>query len=336
MKDNWKRMLVLLPAAVMLFSLTACEDDPVEAGLTDWEIVQQVVSDYLTTDPSPVIAPSAVYDDVTGSKTMTVVSVRAESAFDLGHVEGAINIPWRSITDAANLALLPAATTPVAAYCYTGHTGGLAATSLSLLGWDVRNMKWGMMNWSDDSTIVGTTIWSESASLQAATETTATTLTATYDAPDLEVSSSDDPTTVTTAAIARWITDTNWTPLISAQAVFDNLNDGDTSNDPVIISVRSAAHYALGHLPGAVNIPWKEIGDLENLALLDPDADIVVYCYTGHTGGVATAILNTLGYKARNMKFGMMGWNTDSGVLNTSVFSGAPGYPTTATGGGNQ
>lgn len=335
MKFNLKRMLALLPAAMLVFSLTACEDDPVEAGLTDWEIVQQVVSEYLLSDPSPVIAPSAVYDDVTGSKTMTILSVRSQTHYDLGHIEGAINIPWRTITDAANLALLPATTTPVVAYCYTGHTGGLAATSLSLLGWDVKNMKWGMMNWSDDATVVGTTIWNTSASLGAATETTANTLTMTYDAPDLEVSTSDDPMTVTTAAVARWITDTSWTPLISAQAVFDNLNDGDTSNDPVIISVRSATHYALGHLPGAVNIPWKEIGDLDNLALLDPDADIVVYCYTGHTGGVATAILNTLGYKAKNMKFGMMGWTTDSSVLISTPFSGAPGYPTVATGGSN-
>ena len=50
---------------------------------------------------------------------------------------------------------------------------------------------------------------------------------------------------------------------------------------------------------------------------------------------VATVLLNTLGYKAKNMKFGMMGWTTDSGVLNTTPFSGAPGYPTVANGGNN-
>jgi rhodanese-related sulfurtransferase len=30
-------------------------------------------------------------------------------------------------------------------------------------------------------------------------------------------------------------------------------------NDPIIVSVRSAEHYALGHVPGAINIPWREI-----------------------------------------------------------------------------
>jgi hypothetical protein len=44
----------------------------------------------------------------------------------------------------------------------------------------------------------------------------------------------------------------NGTKNISADALYDNLNDGDTSNDPYIISVRSKEHYDLGHIPTAV------------------------------------------------------------------------------------
>ena len=60
-------------------------------------------------------------------------------------------------------------------------------------------------------------------------------------------------------------------PVISADALYENLNDGDTSNDPFIVSVRSAEHYALGHIPGAINIPWKQIAEPENLAKLPTD-----------------------------------------------------------------
>jgi len=324
------RRLALLPAALVLLCLTACDSSPLEPELSDWEIVHHVVSDYLLSDPTPKIVPSAVYDDLNGSKTMAIVSVREPADFHRGHIEGSINIPWRSITDDASLALLPAPGTPFVVYCYTGHRAGFAAASLGLLGFGALNMKWGMMNWSDDPAVVARPIWSESASLQAATETTANTISESFGPPALEVSPSQDPVTVTAAAITRWITDTDWTPATTAQAVFDILNDGDPSNDPVIVSVRSAEDYALGHLPGAINIPWKEIGDLDKLSMLDPDADIVVYCYTGHTAGVATTILNTLGYKAKNMKFGMMGWTTDAGVLQRTVFGGAPGYPTMA------
>ena len=331
MGSRLKKSLALLPGALLW--LSACDRSPLEPEISDWEIVQHVVSDYLLSGPTVTIDPASVYEDLTGPRTLTIVSVRDTDDFHFGHIEGAINMPWRTVTNAANLASLPGPGSPLVIYCYTGHTGGLAATALSLLGFTAWNMKWGMMNWSDDPVIVDRTIWSESASLQAATETTANTITQTFNPPVLEVSSSEDPMTVTAAAIDRWITDTGWTPAISARAVYDNLYDGDTSNDPVIISVRSPEDYAAGHLPGAVNIPWLEIGDLDKLAMLDPDAEIVVYCYTGHKAGVATAILNTLGYRARNMKFGMMGWNTSPDVLNRSVFSGAPGYPTVATGG---
>ena len=86
------------------------------------------------------------------------------------------------------------------------------------------------------------------------------------------------------------------------------------------MSVRGADHYALGHIPGAINIPWKAIAEPENLAKLPTDQPIVVYCYTGHTGQIATTSLNLLGYDATNLKFGMMGWTEDDDVLATARY----------------
>ncbi len=76
--------------------------------------------------------------------------------YALGHVEGAINIGWKAVADPANMAMLPT-DQPIMVYCYTGHTGQAAATALKLLGYDVINMKFGMMGWSDDPDVVGTT-----------------------------------------------------------------------------------------------------------------------------------------------------------------------------------
>jgi rhodanese-related sulfurtransferase len=102
--------------------------------------------------------------------------------------------------------------------------------------------------------------------------------------------------------------------------LWENLSDGDADNDPFIVSVRGPDHYALGHIPGAVNIPWRTVAGLENLAKLPTDRQIVVYCYTGHTGQVATTVLGALGYNVSNLKFGMMGWTEDSEVLATAHF----------------
>jgi hypothetical protein len=85
----------------------------------------------------------------------------------------------------------------------------------------------------------------------------------------------------------------------------------------------------LGHIPGAINIPWTKIADPENLAKLPADKPIVVYCYTGHTGQAAATVLGMLGYDVLNLKYGMMGWTANDEVLDTARFDPAtqPDYP---------
>ncbi len=103
-------------------------------------------------------------------------------------------------------------------------------------------------------------------------------------------------------------------PNITAQDLFNVLNDGDSSNDPFVLSVRAASQYAKGHIAGAINIPWREVAKQENLAKLPKDRQIVVVCYTGHTASQVTALLNILGYDAINLQFGMTTWTLDEDV----------------------
>ena len=99
---------------------------------------------------------------------------------------------------------------------------------------------------------------------------------------------------------------------ISADALYENLNDGDDSNDPYIISVRSKEHYDLGHIPTAVWMDAKTLFTAESLATLPTDQQIVVYCYTGQTASQVASALNMLGYDAYNLLFGFGSWNMDA------------------------
>lgn len=101
---------------------------------------------------------------------------------------------------------------------------------------------------------------------------------------------------------------------LAAADLFDNLYDGDPDNDPTIISLRSAADYARGHIPGAVNINVKELFTLDNLASIPPDRDVVLVCYTGLAAAQATAALNMLGYDAYSLLYGMSSWTSDPEV----------------------
>ena len=76
------------------------------------------------------------------------------------------------------------------------------------------------------------------------------------------------------------------------------------SADIYVLSIRQAEHYAAGHIPTAVNIPWGK-GMQENFDILPMDKKIIVYCYTGQTAGQTVGILRLLGYDAYSLNGGM-------------------------------
>lgn len=120
--------------------------------------------------------------------------------------------------------------------------------------------------------------------------------------------------------------------LITAQKLYENLNDGNETNNPIILDIRNPKDYALGHIPGAVNISVKDLFTKETLSKLPPDKQIVVYCYTGQTSAQVVAALNMLGYDAYSLKFGMPSWALVKGVLHAPWSTDmSMGYPVSRT-----
>jgi rhodanese-related sulfurtransferase len=282
---------------------------------------------------SPVISADALFENLNDGDTSNdpfIVSVRAPEAYEMGHIPGAINIPWKTIAKPESLALLPT-DQPIVVYCYTGHTGQVSATSLKLLGYDVQNLKYGMMGWTQNDEVLGTTRFGpDTDQRDYPIETEANEATETYNYPTV-ATGEDDAFEIVRVAIDTALAD--WSPTTSADALFENLSDGDDSNNPVVLSVRSPDDYATGHIASAINIPWSQIASAENLAMLPADQQIVPYCYTGHTGQVATTVLKILGYDATNLKYGMMGWTEDDDVLATARYNPetSPDYPIEGT-----
>jgi rhodanese-related sulfurtransferase len=81
------------------------------------------------------------------------------------------------------------------------------------------------------------------------------------------------------------------------------------SKDPniYILDIRENKDFVKGHIEGAQNIPFREVGS--SLGKLPKDKQIIVYCYTGQTGGQTTSLLNVAGFKAKSLNGGMNnGW----------------------------
>jgi rhodanese-related sulfurtransferase len=322
-------LVFVLLTSLLLASASLAQEEP--SG--DFGVVQRTAETFLS-DWKPTISAAALYENLNDGDTSNdpfIVSVRSPEAYALGHIPGAINIPYKEIAKPESLAKLPT-DKQIVVYCYTGHTGQVAATTLGLLGYNVTNLKYGMMGWTKNDEVLGTTRFGpDTDQRDYPVETTAYEATETYSYPTLNTGAQDAQEIVRIAA-DTWL-NSGSAPTISADALFDNLNDGDTSNDPVIVSVRSPDDYAKGHIAGAINIPWNQIANPENLAKLPPDKPIVVYCYTGHTGQVADTVLSILGYKVTNLKYGMMGWTTNDEVLATTRFDPAtqPDYAVQGT-----
>jgi rhodanese-related sulfurtransferase len=88
---------------------------------------------------------------------------------------------------------------------------------------------------------------------------------------------------------------------------------------PIIIDLRNAdpdmPHpYALGHIPGAIHIPWRKIAEWRYLKDLPKDRKLVVYSSTGQIGGQVSAILNILGFDAVNLMWGITSWTASADV----------------------
>ena len=302
---------------------SASPEPAAEAGADEAVVLSEWVTTRLA-DWTPTMSAEALYETLTdGDETNDpfVLSVRSREHYERGHIPGAYNIPWREVASDANLAYLPT-DRQIVVYCYTGHAGQLAATVLNVLGYDVTNLQFGMMGWTDDAEVLATEAFAGAAGYPVETEVNE--LGETYERPVIDTGESD-PTAIAQARAQAFLA--AWRPTMDAEVLFETLSDGDGTNDPFILSVRSRAHYEIGHVPGSYNVPWREVATVETLQHLPGDTAIVTYCYTGHAGQVAATVLGLFDYEVTNLKFGMMGWTDDADVLAIEGFSAPMGYP---------
>lgn len=64
-----------------------------------------------------------------------------------------------------------------------------------------------------------------------------------------------------------------------------------------LVSVQAPDDYARGHVPGAVNIPFRELAEEKSLTLFPRGKKIVFTCDDGHRSMAAALFLNQLGYE---------------------------------------
>ena len=82
----------------------------------------------------------------------------------------------------------------------------------------------------------------------------------------------------------------------------------DSGEEYTLLDVREQDEYDAGHIPGAILIPYTEIGDKAQDILTDKSALILVYCRSGRRSKIAAEALSQLGYTNVNEFGGILDW----------------------------
>lgn len=80
---------------------------------------------------------------------------------------------------------------------------------------------------------------------------------------------------------------------------------GDLAN-AVVLDVREPGEWSEGHVPGAVNLPFREVG--RRLDELDGGRKVVVVCANGNRSSLAASVLERAGFTVANTLEGMDVW----------------------------
>ncbi len=94
--------------------------------------------------------------------------------------------------------------------------------------------------------------------------------------------------------------------LISQQELMQRI---ETKQDMLLIDVRTAGEFAMGHVPGAINIPYTELDEHLDKVRAHHDQGVILYCESGRRAGVAKRILQEAGlHNILNLEGHMSAW----------------------------
>lgn len=235
------------------------------------------------------VKADALLVELAEDKPPFLLDVRSvEEVTEQGHIEGATHIPLNEL--AQHLDLLPSFDTPIVTYCGTGWRATIAMTALYGMGWtNVRALKVTFADWV------------------AAGNPVVAGLPETMVLDTVEVNESLTAPINTAVTIAK---DTGW-GVKAADAFNTALVE---KPDLIVIDVRTPEEIAENGVIALVDqelltIPLESFMADKALWPADKNAEIVVYCGSGHRSTMAMTILLSEGYtNVTSLKGGFSGW----------------------------
>jgi rhodanese-related sulfurtransferase len=255
---------------------------------------------------------STMLADPAQKQTLYLLDIRPADDFAKGHIEGATNVPFVQWAAPDSLKSYPADKT-IVVICSSGATAAETVGGMRMLGFDAIALKGGMMGWTQSSNTqqvisdlqaANNPVVNTAPSMPAASSTAGGPLT--KPSNDLYESIAGTANTFMSSMPTSGDYANN---VITADVLKTKLADATEAGKLYLLDIRkSDVFQSVGHIDGAMSIPFKDLGAASNLKMLPKDKKIIVICYTGNTAAQAAMILNLLGYDAVSLAYGEMGW----------------------------
>ncbi|SES37513.1 rhodanese-like domain-containing protein [Salisediminibacterium halotolerans] len=108
-----------------------------------------------------------------------------------------------------------------------------------------------------------------------------------------------------------YFSETEFETVMPEELYDQHIFDREDETDELIVDVRDLGSFTEGNIPGSVNIPFGQSGNYEQMMQLPKDRPLTVVCFSGHTASQFAGTLNTLGYDAKPLQYGMGGYTSD-------------------------
>ncbi|MBS4021405.1 MAG: rhodanese-like domain-containing protein [Dethiobacter sp.] len=309
MKKFVKSLLILLLISAMAVSIVGCSKsetppvqqpaqeapspaEPAKPALDPQQVILEAAKGYFpkVTDSNNIISAENLKDLLDSNpNSVLIIDIRSAEDFEAGHIPGAVHSAWGKVGEIMDR--IPK-NKPVIVACYSGQTAGQSVALLRMAGFDnVKSLASGMkLGWTEKSKFP-----TDGKGMEAAAALSVVT------------SPANEKEQILWNAAKKVFTEIAGGNRAMIQP--SELNDALQSNPNsfYVLDIRSADHFAEGHIEHSIHSAWAKVGDKINE--LPTNRPIVVGCYSGQTAGQTVGVLRMLGLDARSLTYGVRdGW----------------------------
>lgn len=316
--------ILLIGLSLLMLTVTGCANSNVKvvygsesdevALVEQFEAVRHTMDNFFSC--GRIISMSAEeLDEIIAEQNEDyyLVDIRANQDFTKKNIPGSVSIPYNQTADAQKLETLPTDKT-IVIIDYNGHLAAQTAATWKQLGYKTMPLAYGIQSWTKELAAINYEIFPNNPLGYPVTTENEEIADVEYELPVIEYPEGETKAYI--AATVNTYLNRNYKGIITAEELYKNLQ-GD-ANPYMLIDIREAKHYKMGHISGAVNIPLHKLAEVKNIKSYNPDQRIVLIGYDGMDASQSARVLVTLGYDAVALKYGMSYWTADEDVIGVA------------------